>query len=355
MSGSIASSHEDRYTGSVKIRLVAALTLSSCLIGQAATSYTVEGLCEFSKVYGKERMFTRYSLSKFTFTSKECEWAIKAVPIESKLHGVGEQGAAFDGTEVYTLLSYEKLIEERRKNGDKLPNNVAAGLVGNRSKFLRSSFFPIAGPIWLALGSQCYFQDNRGSEIDVVDSWLGSPIKSSDIVDVRRKGRWELLENGGLPSRVEYYEEGITNVVYRAIVSTNFQGATIPLETTHQGFSFKDGNAELISEVKITITNVGPCDLEHLGPPDLPGPISVKDARHRDLEHLIRFLWTDVSHWPTVEEVQKLPAYSDERRRTKEIAKDNSEKKAMKIIFPMACLVVLVGIGFVAWKGRRSE
>jgi len=232
------------------------------------------------------------------------------------------QEVAYDGTNLYYVLSFESQVPEMMRG---LPRGVTNANVGNaflyRGPILHNFFAHEAGPIWLALGSGYYFAGVTNNRAEAVLSFDSSGLVTPE--NVRTQSVEFRLQSGFpcLPERVVFFEsgtlangwtnpppyhQGFTSVVYEVVQARHFNGIIFPGRSILKAYYMKPGakantDLHLALVYDIEVTSVRFPKSVSFAQPRIPVPSTLVDTRFSEIAGSLAL--GDVATWPSEENV----------------------------------------------------
>jgi len=187
----------------------------------------------------------RYETNQFHITVSGCNWLLRLTPIMPKPY-CDYRELSYDGTYVYSVASFEKIIEAQRTNRSA---NVATATI-TEGPVPHDESVHEAGVLWIMFASSCYLSSvtNQRTEPAItfgVPSWQYSfanryTVKTVFKLQEKTPAVPESLiyfDEGFMrdPARSEVvtkreapYDAGFTNAVYRVLQSTNCGDLRLP-------------------------------------------------------------------------------------------------------------------------------
>lgn len=245
---------------------------------------------------------------KFVIRVEDCRWNIRF----EKANYVDYKEAAYDGTNLTTLFSYEHFSA-----GRKVANLATVHVSTN--EIPRSEFVPQFAMIWLTYGSRCYFDKHHDDDLLApVHTWdrIG-PIDRLASVPLYHS-TWERQNQFPfLPTQVVYLDDmpqsrsslhskNYTNSIFFVASVTNFEGLTFPKTAFLETYQLLQASNSTAVEITLflryelslaAIHNIGTS--QFVGRPSLPGPTLFVDGRIPQVGQIMYFS----SNWVSESEI----------------------------------------------------
>jgi hypothetical protein len=357
-------------------------------IGQAGAAFGVDGICTREDFDPKGKLLNSANFEfRIIADGRRLDLILKEAGSAEDYRRV-----VSDGTNTYYVNVFRTAIERAREKGQRVGENIAGAVVLKRPVPNLASYSP-AGEIWLAYASGWYFTEYglesagrmRSGEIDLASGYGTASGSDVEALREKRMAFWDLIEPGGVPNQVTFWEggfarsrvtangsfvkialpaayrKGFTNSHFAVLAQTNTGSGVFPTRSVLTSYWVKkDGVSSNDLWARHVYTIVGThfyiAHTKDVAPPILPGSTLIVEGRFLEDAQQPKSSFSYLSRtFVSEEQVRSSAAYREAKWRPQphELKMSNSRSARIFLLVVMAFAAIPLPI-FVFLRRRKA-